>query len=126
MSRTDKDRPYRIRTLDRLEPTRTSVWHCPALHAKGECDADERDQLLWGKYNNSCGAHLRTKVHVTSRRKPHRRAWFGSERAAQRNIARELTRAANSGQIEDIYEVEDVIDNRKTHVAGAYPRGWWD
>lgn len=62
-------------------------------------------------------------VYVTDRRKPHRREWFSAERAHQRQIARELTRAANSGSLD---EAEELIDNRQTHVGGEYHGGWWD
>ncbi|ULP48353.1 hypothetical protein [Mycolicibacter virginiensis] len=55
-------------------------------------------------------------------RQPFRREWFASERAAQRRIARSLTRDANSGG-----EVaEDVIDDRQTHRHASYGGGWWD
>ncbi len=58
----------------------------------------------------------------TAYRQPARRAWFSSDRAAQRVIARSLARDANSGGVID----EDVIDNRQTSRGAEYGGGYWD
>ncbi|MGH3724779.1 MAG: hypothetical protein ACRDUS_11740 [Mycobacterium sp.] len=59
---------------------------------------------------------------VSPGRKRYRRAWFASERAAQRAILRGLTRDATCGGEVD----EDRIDNRQTHRHAEYGGGWCD
>lgn len=58
----------------------------------------------------------------TPYRQAGRRAWFSSERSAQRAIARSLTRDTNSGGDID----EGVIDNRQTSRGAEYGGGYWD
>lgn len=122
MSRTDKDRPYWVRSNDPTDPQSTGVSHYHRLHARGECDehvvTDQHDHR-----NTYCASHLTFHTYTTSPRSYHARIWYRQERAAQRVIKRTLTRAANSGWLDD---AEDMIDNRQTHVGSYYHGGWWD
>lgn len=136
MSRTFKDRPYRVRMLDRRNEkfaTRTTM-HCGRGHANGECDEhlnspEHRSSLTRGGRTSkffyvSCSPELDVWSFGDYRRKPYRRAWFGVDRTRQRMIAGKLVRAANGGNIED---AEDIIDNRNP-VSGSdcYNGGYRD
>ena len=123
MSRTDKDRPYWVRANDRTDRQYSgSNPHYHLMHARGECD-EHPVESAYDHRNTYCASHLTFHTYVTPQRSYHARIWYRQERAAQRDILRGLTRAANGGWIED---AEDTIDNRQTHVGSYYHGGWWD
>lgn len=119
MSRTDKDRPYRIRKYDRLEKAQRPLRHNHFYHNSRGCDEGEV-QAPGGRNFVYCAPSLATTTPGISR-KQYRREWFDSERADQRRITHILKAAANGGWLED---AEDIIDNRKTHFDTHYGGGW--
>lgn len=123
MSRTDKDRPYWVRANDRKDRQYRGIRHIHATYRELH-DCDEHVSVSSADYRDTwCTPHLSFYTYVTSQRSYHARIWYRQERAAQRDILRGLTRAANGGWIED---AEDTIDNRQTHVGSYYHGGWWD
>ncbi|MUL78786.1 hypothetical protein [Mycolicibacterium sp. CBMA 226] len=130
MSHTDSHRPEWVRCNDyRREVT---ISHSQRCHRTGGAACD-LPQWPVDKHHNetSCRYHPTAELslriyrgsYVTTRsRRPFRRAWFDSERTAQRMILRGLTRDAMHGCAVD----DDVIDNRQTHRHTEYGGGWWD
>lgn len=128
MSRTDAHRPVWVRLNDRRGDV--VAVHLCERSAGADCDlppwpVDQRHRDTHCYYRPV--GELRERAYRGSyvwprSRRPFRRAWFGSERTAQRAVLRSLTRDANSsGEID-----EDRIDHRQTHRYAEYGGGWWD
>jgi hypothetical protein len=106
------------------------AWHHCHQSGGSACDlpewpVDKHRNETWCSYHPAgelCQRIYGDTVISIRRRKPHRRAWFDSERTAQRAILRSLSRDAMYGGVVD----EDVIDNRQTHRYSEYGGGWWD
>ncbi len=125
MSRTDKDRPYWVRVNDKRDKQRRGVEHLHTGWRGSVRDCDEHVLCSGHDYRTTnCTPYLDYHIYATS---PQRSAcateWHRQERAGQRVIKRNLTRAANSGWVED---AEDLIDNCQTHVGAYYHGGYWD
>lgn len=116
MSRTDKDRPYRVRAADPYEPGRYA-WHMhtpryrhrTVPNADGSCDlADFHDRaptLGWrGRWNNGPNCTWELEHWVFSPwggSAPHwyrRIRWHGPERARERADLREAAKLFNAGE----------------------------
>lgn len=121
MSRTDKDRPHWVRSLDPLDRQSGKDEHYDLLHARGECDFTETHDRASHR-DTYCTAHIDYRIYTSARQSAEGRIWHRQDRAAQRRIAVELRRAANSGCLD---EAEDMIDHRQTHRGAAYHGGWW-
>lgn len=116
MSRTDKDRPYYIRAYDPLDRTYIrGVEHSATLHGEGMCDAHVPDSQR-AQWSTSCRAHASTAPlsfaahRVRNRVKKTRQRQL---RTTDRDTARTLVRAANSGDVE---ACEDLIDRRRVRL----------
>ncbi|MGV7586355.1 hypothetical protein PJI74_01305 [Mycobacterium kansasii] len=130
MSDTDAHRPEWVQCNDRRGDVYVSHSYRCQRTGGGDCDlpvwpVDKHDLDAGCCYRP--GAELWERVYggvyisIRSRR-PFRRAWFASERTAQRVVLRSLTRDAMCGGEVD----EDVIDNRQTHRGVMWGGGWWD
>lgn len=130
MSKTDAHRPEWVQCNDRRGDVYVS--HSYRCHRTGGGDCDlpawpvDKHHLDTGCCYRP-GAELSQRayggVYISIRsRQPFRRAWFASERTAQRAILRSLSREAMYGGDVD----EDVIDNRQTHRHAMWGGGWWD
>ncbi|RDH13415.1 hypothetical protein [Tsukamurella pulmonis] len=125
MSKTDKTRPAHVQERDShaMRPE-----HFSACIGGGECDLPDEPRSHDSVESRCRWVPVRgiepywKAFSDTPYRQACRRAWFSSDRAAQRAIARNLTRDANSGGDID----EDVIDNRQTSRGAEYGGGYWD
>lgn len=130
MSHTDKTRPEWVQCNDHRSDV--TVSHASRCHRSGgtACDlppwpVDKHHLDTWCSYRPAGALWQRIYggSYVSPRsRQPFRRAWFSSERAAQRAILRSLTRDAMHGGEVD----EDVLDDRQTHRYATWGGGWWD
>lgn len=130
MSDTDKTRPEWVQFNNHLR--NVCVSHSYRCHSSGGAECDLPARPVHKHHNETrCCYHPTTELrrriyggtYITARsRRAYRRAWFSSERTAQRAILRELTRDAMYGGEVD----EDRIDNRQTHRHVDYGGGWWD
>lgn len=130
MSRTEAHRPVWVQCNDHRGDVYAS--HSYRCHRSGGAGCDlpawpvDRHHLDTGCCYRPAG-ELWERVYGGSyvsppSRRSFRRAWFASERTAERRILRSLTRDAMRGGEVD----EDVIDNRQTHRHGMWGGGWWD
>lgn len=130
MSHTDAHRPEWVQCNDhRRDVTVSHSYRCDRTGGAA-CDLPE-----WpvDKHHLETGCCYRPTGELWQRvyrgsyvsprsRRPFRRAWFSSERTAQRVILRSLTRNAMYGGEVD----EDAVDHRQTHRYATYGGGYWD
>lgn len=103
MSRTDKDRPYWVRSEDPLEPREEYHYHHDWRGNALECDLDAPAKYKPSLYSN-CGYRLRASPYTSGPPAWYRNhVWHDPERVRMRDELGEVRKLANAGE-----ELDDV------------------
>jgi hypothetical protein len=120
MSRTDKDRPLRVRIRD------ASMKRVEAHdHRNGECDlhewlADYSDDG-WNRYGGCDMDLLNAKWFDEPTREDRRNGWFGPIRTRDRDDAIRMRKEFNSSGT-----VDDEVWLPRDHRHSCFNGGWWN
>lgn len=126
MSRTDKDRPYWVRTNDPTEdrvPHHDHIprwWRRKRLVWDGECHLD--DPVNHGtRFDHACGYHLRFDRYWNPKREDRRLYYYKPLRSRERDTLGKAAKQYNAG-----YEVDEDIVLPESHRHCMFPGGYWD
>lgn len=126
MSRTDKDRPYWVRTNDKTEKYRVA-YHDHTGRRGDECTVDEPEEhpSSWrgrgGRWYSPCGHHL----HVPHICEPHGDSasvyyWVPARQDEQTFLKNAVKDYNTFGEVDEDYFLQEKTLN------GPYGGGWWD
>jgi hypothetical protein len=125
MSRTDKDRPYWVRTNDpredRVEHHNHVAPRWRTMYAwDGECHIDE-PSTRENRRSYSCGFNLRYKRYWNPKKEDRRLYYYKPLRSRERDTLGKAAKQYNAGN-----EVDEDIVLPESHRHAMFPGGYWD